>query len=857
MALTALQHLQWQFDRPRWHRRTLRQVLTPGLVLALGDEIDRERWSNVQIALVEILKARSAGFILDPATRQPLKDEILCRWPDAAPDAAARGERLLGGHYDVLGYRGLAFADSAGQVDWHFDPVHKRRPGRHFWANEPYLDPTHGDHKIIWELNRHQHWLQLGRALWLTDDPRFGSAIVAQLEGWLAANPPLTGINWASMLEIALRSISWIWALHFLLADERPGVSRLPSTTRDRPWLVDMLVGLDRHLRHVEQNLSYYFSPNTHLTGEALALYVVGSALPELRSSPRWVETGRRILLREIDRQICLDGGHAERSTHYQRYTLDFYLLALLTAMHGEDEDAASRFRDAVGRLSEFTRAIADDEGRLPLIGDDDGGMLWPIRGRDCNDVRDSLALAGVLLQRPDLAPWGVPEEVFWIAREWASRTPDAQRGVAATSAATTVFPETGYWIGRNDAGGHLVFDVGAHGFLNGGHAHADALAITLAARGRPLLIDPGTSTYTMDPLLRDRLRSSVCHNTVTVDNRSQSIPDGPFHWRSRADARLHGCRSNSAFDWVEASHDGYAPLVHRRSVVRTGRDGWLVVDEILGSGCHNANVNWHFEPDWHVSSDSPGRLRAEHQDGDVAWLLQEGDVFLLAHGDNEAGVGWYAPVYGTLIPTWTARAWRLAEAPFSLVTWIATPVVDSALPTLARVSVNVEHDQTAMATRLTSGPRRAIVMLQPGVGSTDDIGACGVGGYQTNARVLHCVTLSDELQTLDLVDASHAWSLRQGWLSVAGDDRISDLHVGVESGSLRLTASIPPALLRLQGKVVNDAYSIRLNGRELRPAVAADRTLVLLADQWGEPRNEFVRNEMLPQPTCAGARSC
>ena len=50
----------------------------------------------------------------------------------------------------------------------------------------------------------------------------------------------------------------------------------------DAGWLIDMLIALDRQLAHVAANLSYFFSPNTHLTGEALALYVVGTALPEL-----------------------------------------------------------------------------------------------------------------------------------------------------------------------------------------------------------------------------------------------------------------------------------------------------------------------------------------------------------------------------------------------------------------------------------------------------------------------------------------------------------------------------------------------------------------------------------------------
>ena len=57
-----------------------------------------------------------------------------------------------------------------------------------FFADVPYLDPAVGDHKIIWEINRHQDWLAFGRALWLTGDTRYGEAIIDRLESWLAAN---------------------------------------------------------------------------------------------------------------------------------------------------------------------------------------------------------------------------------------------------------------------------------------------------------------------------------------------------------------------------------------------------------------------------------------------------------------------------------------------------------------------------------------------------------------------------------------------------------------------------------------------------------------------------------------------
>src|SRR5437773_1736258 len=109
--------------------------------------------------------------------------------------------------------------------DWHFDPVHDRRAPRRFWSRINYLDPGCGDHKIIWELNRHQHWLALGRAYWLSNDSRYRDRFRNELASWLDTNPPLTGINWASMLELALRTVSWLWAINFFVEDP-PAESR-------------------------------------------------------------------------------------------------------------------------------------------------------------------------------------------------------------------------------------------------------------------------------------------------------------------------------------------------------------------------------------------------------------------------------------------------------------------------------------------------------------------------------------------------------------------------------------------------------------------------------------------------------
>lgn len=813
------QRLSCALRRPRWNRAHIRDALAPGVLdSAMCKAIAAGEWQRVHGELHERLRGRPSRYVLEPRSARQLRQGITSRWPEAAGDAARRADRLLEGTYDLLGYRGVECND------WHADPVNGGRMPLRFWNSVAFLDPRYGDHKVIWELNRHQHWLALGRASWLTGNPRYADAIVLQLESWLEANPPLIGANWASMLELGFRSLSWIWGLHVLLG-QPPG----SAPAAEKPWLVDMLVGLDRQLTHVADNLSYYFSPNTHLTGEALALYVAGTALPELARSNAWAATGRRVLLREIERQVAADGGHVERSLHYHRYTLDFYLLALITAEAAGDERAATGFRSVCARLADFAHEMSDAGGRLPLIGDDDGGMLWPIAGREPADARDSLGLAAVLLDRPDLAPPELPEEVWWIAgpRADAVSAARSQPKRASPSLRTRVFSETGYVVMRTAGNDRLVFDVGPHGYLNGGHAHADALALTLDVGGRPLLIDPGTGTYTMDGALRDRMRSSVSHNTLTLDGRSSSVAAGPFHWATRADARLEAWRFNDGFSWAEAAHDGYGNVEHRRSVFRGTNAGWIILDEILGDGPHHADLHWHFDPGWHATGDTSTRLRLMTGDGEVVWLIHEGREVWLTHGDEPSGLGWCSPVYGVRIPTSTVRVGYEGTAPFSTATWIGPGEV---APALDRVDVECDWMSNVIGLRVRQGDRMWITVLRPGELPARDGRSCSSQDYLGDARIVHYGMRDGVLNTVSLADVTHLLSLRDGLVSVASDTHVKDLQLTLDGEYLDVRASTPPSRLRLDGGGLAAVRSLFLNGRELRRTVEA---VELLSSDW------------------------
>src|ERR1700752_1894220 len=95
-----------------------------------------------------------------------------------------------------------------------------------------------------------------------------------------------------------------------------------------RSWLRALAVSG----RHIESYLSTYFSPNTHLLGEAVALFFIGTLCPQISSAEKWKKNGWKIIQEEAFRQVGADGGHFEQSLYYHVYALDFFLHARLLA---------------------------------------------------------------------------------------------------------------------------------------------------------------------------------------------------------------------------------------------------------------------------------------------------------------------------------------------------------------------------------------------------------------------------------------------------------------------------------------------------------------------------------------------
>lgn len=549
-------------------------------------------------------------FFPSLACRDEVSSIIKQRFPEERRALLELAERAIKGRFDLLGFDDLSFGDP---IDWHLEPTSGKRSPLVHWSKINFLDPkVAGDKKVTWELNRHGHFVTLGQAYWLTGDERFAEAFVAQASAWMNSNPPKLGINWASSLELAFRVIAWTWAIYLFAESDR-------LTPKFVTRFLKFLVAQGRH---IESYLSHYFSPNTHLTGEALGLFYLGATMPEFARARHWRDTGLKVLLEQLTRHIRSDGTYFEQSSYYHRYTADFYthLFVLARAAGiGSSAEVPSNLTDRLSLALDHLMFITRPDGASPLYGDDDGGRLLKLNARAANDFRDTLAIGAALFDRSDLkhVAGAAPIETLWLLGPAALANYDRleAREPIETSRA---FPEGGYIVMRDGwsaQSGYSYVDCGPHGSGSCAHAHADALAFEYAAEGRSWLIDPGTFTYTGDASLRDHFRASSAHNTVTVDGLPQSVPAGPFAWESAAASNLKAFISNNTFDYFEGSHDGYERLkdavTHTRSILFVKPDPerdlpplLVVRDKLDAREQHSYALRYHFSPECLLTAD-------------------------------------------------------------------------------------------------------------------------------------------------------------------------------------------------------------------------------------------------------------
>jgi hypothetical protein len=364
------------------------------------------------------------------------------------------------------------------------------------WANissasiNYYGGGVETDIKIVWELQRHQ--LLPAVASLSKDSDTSTSQLLSILLEWGEQHPPFRTVAWMEGIEVSLRLMSWI--------DTISRLSNFSPKSEDTQRIARILV---EHAKWLSKNLSFKWRlNNNHLLLELVGLVVAGHALDWHPLAKCWRRKGLVCLAKEIEQQT-MDGRNWEPTTAYHRFVTE----ALLFARHswtnsGQkysaiEASAISALDSQISKHLDTLLMLTDDDGKLPLVGDDDAGV---ISGRGGNwDVRSTSHVFD-LAKSQGLEPTNQGSRRIWSECRMA------------------VLKESGFHV-------HLTAGAPEGKARQGSHRHLDMGSTSISLDGNQILIDPGTFTYFGSKQWRDHFRSARVHPGIW----SRKIEMGPL----------------------------------------------------------------------------------------------------------------------------------------------------------------------------------------------------------------------------------------------------------------------------------------------------------------------------------------
>ncbi len=504
--------------------------------------------------------------------------------------------------------------DFSGDDRWRKDFFLDITAPQDFYGEIGYLDVEQvGDSKHVWEPNRFGWVYWLGQAYVITQDKKYAKAFAGLTLDWFEKNPYTIGINYCSSLEIAFRSYSLVWALD-LFSDIFAANVVLLDRILEIIW---------RGCLHIENNLSLYFAPNTHLTGEAFALFVCGAALPEFAEAQRWRSLGESILVAESAKQFHEDGTHRELSSCYHLYSTDFYLQAELISRHtGFELD--SKISKTAEKLSQRLVELVPHSLVLPQFNDCDGGRLTGF-------ALEALDAAPTLFAASELFDLDLPTAdrtrggyCSWMTQSQVDQSVETEPNAKSTLP-DLVDPDSGIIAYRTQEKDYLLARCGPFGYLDCGHSHDAPTSFLYYSSGQSVIVDSGTGSYTQDLKTRDNFRSAAGKNILLLNGQGPSTPEGWFTWERKTLARLQSASQFEGGFYLKTRHNGYSTALGfkvqiAREIVVLDEGLLVVVDHWEAEEPVHASLHLTLAPRLNVTH--VGRLLFEEDGSEFHYLI-------------------------------------------------------------------------------------------------------------------------------------------------------------------------------------------------------------------------------------------
>lgn len=478
-------------------------------------------------------------------------------------------DQTLNHQFDYLG-SGLMHMP---KIRWHddFKTGFSWKKGVYYLKQRSYTKKG-ADIKVPWELSRCHHLLWLGEAYLITKEEKYAKEVVDEIEDWWAENPFLYSVNWTCTMDVAIRSVNWMYAVCMVLdssvvSDEF--VSAVYKSLYQHGWYI--YNNLERSIPH----------SNNHLFSDLAGLLFLAFLFKDTKRGGKWLKYTKTALYEEIRCQILPSGAQYERSVSYHRLMTEMVAASILL-LKRQNETIPADIDYRMSSMFSFIEAYTKPNGLAPLIEDNDDGRFLPFIKRDFRDHSYLLKFTSAeMLFYTNAAP----SIKYWY---------DKRSLLLSDAGHAIIRKDDAYLFITN--GGFSKYEEGSS--MRGTHTHNDRLSFELAIGEEDVIIDPGSYVYTPEPQKCIEFKSTYKHNTVCVDGEEQNflMPDNVFLQKK-----------NSVTTAFNFNYDGsvfgeYVTLSQKfkhKRVFELFEKGLIIRDILTKSGLHHSAVlSYHLAPD-------------------------------------------------------------------------------------------------------------------------------------------------------------------------------------------------------------------------------------------------------------------
>lgn len=315
----------------------------------------------------------------------------------------------------------------------------------------------------------------------------------------------------------------------------------IDSGLYDSLFEIDLKLLLEKHAEFLYDDNNYNFN-NNHGVYQDRALIEISTIFPEMDYNNKWFNKAKHRLMNYIDKFISKDGVHKEHSASYH-----ILMLKLLSGIneflkfHNKEIESLS---EIIYKMEEYLAHIVKPNGEVPMTGDSGPDQITFLRKE--------------IITNPQL--------LYVRTNGKKGKKPNDD----------VVYKQDGIAIFRNSYESknpvYLKF-IAAFNSLT--HKHADDLSVLLSIGKTDFFVDSGKYNYQEKDGFRKYFRSSIAHNSVSVNRKSYELKLSQINKSKIDHFGIH-----DEYTYVTGSHTLYPRVTIYRTIIYLKKYNSIIIHD-------------------------------------------------------------------------------------------------------------------------------------------------------------------------------------------------------------------------------------------------------------------------------------